>query len=114
MALDNRIATRHVFESRMQILIRRGANNLVVQGWARDLSESGVGAFVAENLEIGEIVTLQIQIVDADKVMIAAQVARRLGTQYGFQFTALSAEQRVTILDLLKGNVIQTNEPTRK
>jgi hypothetical protein len=33
-----------------------------LQGWARDLSDSGLGAFVAENLVIGELVTLQISI----------------------------------------------------
>ena len=35
--------------------------------------------------------------------MIAAKVSRRVGTQYGFQFTALSAEQRLEIRATLKG-----------
>ena len=94
MNSDNRIAARYVFESRILIRICRGSQNLAAQGWARDLSESGLGAFVAENLVIGELVTLQIPLGASGKEVIAAKVSRQVGTQYGFQFTALSAEQR--------------------
>ena len=104
MNSDNRIAARYVFESRILIRIRRGSQNFAAQGWARDLSESGLGAFVAENLVIGELVTLQIPLAASGKeVMIAAKVSRQVGTQYGFQFTALSAEQRLGIQAVLKG-----------
>jgi hypothetical protein len=99
----NRIAARYVFESRILIRFCRGSQNLVVQGWARDLSESGLGAFVAENLVIGELVTLQIPIGASGKEVIAAKVSCQVGTQYGFQFTALSAEQRLGIQEALKG-----------
>jgi len=50
MNSDNRIAGRDVFESRIQIRFRRDGRDFVIQGWARDLSESGLGGFVAENL----------------------------------------------------------------
>lgn len=103
MNLDNRIAARYVFESRILIRFCRGSQKGVVQGWARDLSESGLGAFVAENLLIGELVTVQVSLGITGKEVIAAKVSRQLGTQYGFQFTALSAEQRVRIQEALKG-----------
>jgi hypothetical protein len=103
MNLDNRIAARYLFESRILIRFCQGSQKFVVQGWARDLSESGLGAFVAENLVIGELVTLQIPLGISGKEVIAAKVSRRLGTQCGFQFTALSAEQRVGIQEALKG-----------
>jgi PilZ domain len=103
MTLDNRIAARYVFESRILIRFCRGSQMFVAQGWARDLSESGLGAFVAENLVIGELVTLQIPLGISGKEVIAAKVSRQLGTQYGFQFTALSAEQRAGIQEVLKG-----------
>jgi len=103
MNSDNRIAARYVFESRILIRIRRGSQNFAAQGWARDLSESGLGAFVAENLVIGELVTLQIPLGASGKEVIAAKVSRQVGTQYGFQFTALSAEQRLGIQAVLKG-----------
>jgi hypothetical protein len=84
----NRIAARYVFESRILIRLCRGSQKLAAQGWARDLSESGLGAFVAENLVIAELVTLQIPIAASREEVIAAKVSRRVRTQYGFQFTA--------------------------
>jgi PilZ domain-containing protein len=101
--LPNRIATRHVFEGRILIRFCRGSQKFAVSGWARDLSESGLGAFVAEHLSIGELVTLQIDLGLSEKQVVTAKVSRELGTQYGFQFTALSAEQRLVIQSALKG-----------
>ncbi len=101
-ASDNRIAIRHVFETRILIRFARGEQKFSAQGWARDMSESGLGAFVAERLEMGEVVTLQIPLGEIGKETIAAKVSRQLGTQYGFQFTALSAKQRRAIQAVLK------------
>lgn len=88
----NRIAARYVFESRILIRFCRGSQKLVVQGWARELSESVLGAFVGKKLVIGELVTLQIPIGASRKDVIAANVSCPVGTQYGFQFTVPSAE----------------------
>jgi PilZ domain len=101
--LDNRIATRYVLEARILIRFCRGSQKFAVQGWARDLSEGGLGAFVAENLVIGELVTLQIPLGASGTEVMAAKVSREVGTQYGFQFTAVSAEQRLRIQAALKG-----------
>lgn len=68
MNLDNRIAARCAFEARILIRFCRG-------------SQSGLGAFGAENLVIGELVTLQIPLGVSGKEVIAAKVSRRLGTQ---------------------------------
>jgi len=103
MSLDNRIAARYVFEARILIRFCRGSQKFAAQGWARDLSESGLGAFVAEKLVIGELVTVQIPLGVSGKEVIAAKVSRQVGTQYGFQFTALSTEQRLGIQAALKG-----------
>jgi PilZ domain len=102
----NRISARHGFEARIQIRLQRDSRNLSLQGWARDLSESGLGAFVAEALILGELVTLEIPLPDSTKHVIPAKVARALGTAYGFQFTALSAEQRQQIRAALKGQPV--------
>jgi hypothetical protein len=102
MKSEHRFSSRFVFESRILIRFRRGEHSFAVQGWARDLSETGLGAFVAEHLVIGEEVTLQIQFGPAGKELIAAKVTRQVGTQYGFQFLALSAQQRLYIQAALK------------
>lgn len=99
----NRISPRHIFETRIQIRLERDSQRLTLQGWARDFSESGLGAFVAQALVLGELVTLEIPLPQSDKQVIPAKVIRILGTEYGFQFTALSAEQRTQIRATLKG-----------
>ena len=48
-----RILPRHIFEARIGIRLQRGRQRLALHGWARDLSESGLGAFVAEVLVLG-------------------------------------------------------------
>jgi len=100
----DRIAERHVFERRIKIRTKLRDKNIVADAWTRDMSESGLAAFVAEGFLIGEIVTLEISLSDSANTLIPATVARCLGTQYGFQFTALSAEQRSKILSALRGH----------
>jgi len=102
----DRITPRHVFETRIRIRLQRDSQKLILQGWARNLSESGLGAFVAEALILGESATLEIPLSDSDKQVIPAKVIRALGTEYGFQFTALSAEQRQQIRATLKGHPV--------
>ena len=97
-----RISPRHVLETRIWIRLQRDGKKLSLQGWLRDLSESGLGAFVAEALVLSESVMLEIPLPDCDKQVIPAKVVRALGTEYGFQFTALSAEQRRQIRATLK------------
>jgi hypothetical protein len=92
-----RITPRYVFEARIRILVQRASQNLAMEGWARDISETGISAFVAQGLIIGETVTLEIPLASSRWQSIPAKVARCIGTQYGFQFTALSPDQRENI-----------------
>ena len=91
-----------MFETKIQIRLQRAGTRLGLQGWARNLSESGLGAFVAEALIPGESATLEIPLPDSDNLVIPAKVVLALGTEYGFQFVALSAEQRRQIQTTLK------------
>jgi|SRR5271166_4669149 len=100
----DRIAPRHVFEARISIRLERDGKKHSLLGWARDLSESGLGAFVAEPLKLGESVTLEVPMADSRKHVIPAKVIRALGTQVGFQFMALSIEQRKQVQATLKGH----------
>lgn len=96
-SLAPEISPRHRFEARIDIRLQRGEQTLNLLGWARDLSESGLRAFVADHLEKGESVVFEIPLFDTDNQVIPAKVVRSLGTDYGFEFTALSAEQRTHI-----------------
>lgn len=81
--------------------------------WARDLSESGLGAFAATPLSIGECATLEIPLPGGPELIIPAVVARKEGTQYGFRFMALSARQRDLILRTIAGKkAIPYNSPS--
>ena len=99
---EGRISSRHVFETRIGIRLQRGGNDLSLEGWTRNLGEGGLNAFVAYSLQRGETVTLEIAFSGTSKQDIPAQVVRTLGTEYGFQFTALSVEQRAQIQAALK------------
>jgi len=96
------ISPRHRFEARIVIRLQRRGQDLHLQGWARDLSESGLRAFVADPLEADESAVFEIPLPDIDKQVIPAKVVRVLGTDYGFESTALSAEQRVQIQATLR------------
>ncbi|MFY9845583.1 MAG: PilZ domain-containing protein [Terriglobales bacterium] len=89
-----RISPRHVFEATIRIRLERDGRKLSLPGWARNLSETGLGGFVAEPLTLGEIVVLEIPLAESTHEAIPAKVVRVLGTEFGFQFTALSPEQR--------------------
>jgi len=91
-----RISPRHVFEATIRIRLERDGKKLSLPGWARNLSETGLGGFVAEPLTLGEIVILEIPLAKSapGDEAIPAKVVRVLGTEFGFQFTALSPEQR--------------------
>jgi PilZ domain len=96
------ISPRHRFEARIDIRLQRGEQKVNLQGWARDLSESGLRAFVADALVKGESVVFEIPLSDSDRQVIPAKVVRSLGTDYGFEFTALSAAQRSHIQAALR------------
>lgn len=98
-----RISPRYLFETRVRICLERDSQSLALQGWTRDLSEGGVNAFVAQALAVGEFVTLEIPLPGSGQPVISAKVVRALGTEYGFQFTALNAKQRMQIRAALKG-----------
>jgi hypothetical protein len=97
-AKARRIVPRYPFEARFKIRIDRPKGPLETEGWARDLSESGLCAFVATQIKLGEFATLRIPLGHARELVLPAKVTRIVGTEYGFQFTALSAEQRDQIL----------------
>jgi len=98
---EERILPRHHFEARIKIEILRGRKKFETEGWARDLSESGVGAFVGADLDVGELATLRIPLGPGNELVIPARITRNLGTEYGFQFTALSQTQRAQIRHVL-------------
>ena len=100
---SSRISPRFKFEARFRLRIQRRGEDVTVGGWARDISESGIGAFVAEELTPGEEVDLEVPFPGDATLSLRACVSRNLGTQYGLMFTALSPEQRRHIQAAMNG-----------
>jgi hypothetical protein len=111
---EGRISPRHIFETRIGIRLERGRQPVSLEGWTRNLSEGGVNAFVAHSLNMGELVTIDIQLSESGKEAIPAEVVRTLGTEYGFHFTALSTEQRAQIQSVLKARPVIPHSRRRK
>jgi hypothetical protein len=99
---SKRISPRYVFEARFRISVQRNGKNLVFEGRARDISESGMGAFVGQTLSLDELVTLTIPVPGLEKASLRGKVSRAVGTEYGFQFITLSPLQRSFIQILVE------------
>ena len=93
----DQVAPRYRMEGHIGIVVRRGQACETTNGWMRDISESGLAAFVAHELMLGETVTLNIALPDSLSLSLPAQVVRTEGTRYGFRFTALGAKERECI-----------------
>jgi hypothetical protein len=99
-----RILPRYQFEVRIGIEVVRNGKAISAGGWSRDLSESGVGAFAGGSFAVGEKASLKIPLPNRFELVVPAIVTRAQGTHYGFQFTALSGQQRKQLRDALAGS----------
>jgi hypothetical protein len=77
-------------------LIVKGASKL--HGRTKDISESGLGATVAGDLNLYESVELEFYLPGSlTPVMIPAEVRYRRGFQYGFVFLQVTERQKALI-----------------
>jgi hypothetical protein len=106
-----RILPRHAFDARVKIEVTRRGEKVVTDGWARDLSESGMGAFVGTELFVDEVATVRIPLGRDLELAVPTRVVRSLGTEYGFQFLALSSTQREQIRRLLQPSKVIPYQP---
>jgi PilZ domain len=81
-----RVEPRYLMDQRLVI---RGERTL--HGRTKDISESGIGATVAGELNIGEVVELEFYLTGSlTPVKLNAQVKYRQGFQYGFHFIGIT------------------------
>jgi c-di-GMP-binding flagellar brake protein YcgR len=86
------------FRAEMRVeVFRRGADR-ALKGSVADISEGGIGAQLVGELPVGDDVTLEVSGSPLLRpVRATATVRNRNGARCGFQFTALSREQRTLI-----------------
>lgn len=66
----------------------------VLHGRTKNLGEGGLGATIAGDLQLGEIVRLEFQLPEVpDPMAIHAEVRYRKGFQFGFKFINPTQEQ---------------------
>ena len=92
MVDPKRISGRFEFRIEFSGFVQRYGKEVSFRGWSRDLSESGMGAYIPVELREGEQVNLDLTLeAGAPKLRVAAKVRRSQGFEYGFEFVTLSA-----------------------
>jgi hypothetical protein len=67
-------------------------------GRTKDIAEGGLGATIPNNIDIGEIVELELQLPgNAEPLKIKAEVRYRHGFQYGFKYVHITEQQKEMI-----------------
>ncbi len=98
MVDPKRISGRFEFRIEFGGVFQRYGKEVSFRGWSRDLSESGMGAYVPVELREGQFVNLDLPLEPgAPNLCVAAKVRRAQGFEYGFEFVTLSAAQRAAI-----------------
>ncbi|HEY6349420.1 MAG TPA: PilZ domain-containing protein [Candidatus Angelobacter sp.] len=73
-----------------------------LHGRTKNLGEGGMGATIAGDIRLGELVEVQFQVPQAaEPLLIRAEVRYRQGFQYGFKFLQPTEEQ----LELIRATV---------
>jgi c-di-GMP-binding flagellar brake protein YcgR len=91
--IDDRRSARFKLETRIRIYRR---NQPVVLGHTVDISESGIGAMLMDEIDLHEVVRLEFSL-PSGEVEVMAVVRQRNAFRYGFEFIENSPErERVT------------------
>jgi hypothetical protein len=80
------------FQLDVRLIVRTKTDTL--HGRTKNLAEGGMGATVAGDIQLQELVELQFQLPEvADPLVLRAEVRYRQGFQYGFRFIPPTEEQ---------------------
>lgn len=90
--------SRYALDVRMLVNVFRSGATLSLWGRSHELGEDGIGGTLTGELEPGEVVSMEVSLpLAAYPLKVRALVRYRHGLLHGFEFLALSAEQRSTI-----------------
>jgi hypothetical protein len=94
---NRRKSPRFFLDARLKVTMMRIPKKQVF-GRTRDISETGLGAVIADPLESGERVMLEFPVEFADRPLVVdAVVCYRRGFHHGFELLVPEAEQMETI-----------------
>jgi hypothetical protein len=94
-----RVEPRYLMDQRLIIRSER-----TLHGRTKDISENGLGATVAGELNIGEVVELEFYLTGSlTPVKLRAEVRYRQGFQYGFHFLNITELEKSGIREAARG-----------
>src|SRR6266852_6243893 len=89
---------RYALDIRLAVHVFRTGANASLWGRSSELGEDGIGGTLTGELETGEVVSMELSLpLAASPLKFRALVRYRKGLHHGFEFLALSKEQRETI-----------------
>jgi hypothetical protein len=89
---------RYALDIRITVHVFRAGASASFWGRSSELGEDGVGGTLTGELETGEVVSMEFSLPQAaSPLKIRALVRYRKGLHHGFEFLALSTEQRAAI-----------------
>lgn len=94
-----RLSRRYLMDQR---LLLRGGADAVFHGRTKDISENGLGAIVAGELDADDPLQLEFYLPGKlNVVKLMAQVRYHQGFQYGFQFLDMTDQQRAMLREAI-------------
>jgi PilZ domain-containing protein len=94
---------RHRTDLSLTVTVLRQEGYSRLQGRCHEIAEAGLGGVISTALVAGEVVSLEFSIPDmSEPLVLRAVVRHRAGLVHGFEFIALSPEQRERILTFAK------------
>jgi len=94
---NRRKSPRFLLDARLKVTMKSNQKKQVF-GRTRDISETGLGAVIADPLEAGERVILEVPIVGQDHPLVVhAVVCYRRGFHHGFELLAPEEDQSAVI-----------------
>jgi hypothetical protein len=90
---------RFPLDVRLSVQVLRQGEKFSVWGRSHELGQDGIGGTLTGEIEPGEVVSLEMAIpLAAAPLKMRAIVRYRDGLRHGFEFLALSSEQRETLM----------------
>jgi len=86
---------RYPVDMRISVEIFRSGETTALWGRSNELGEDGIGGTLTGELEPGEVVSMELSLpLAAYPLKLRALVRYRIGLRHGFEFLAMSDEQR--------------------
>lgn len=94
---------RHAIDVRIKVSSNRGGVRTIVYGRGSDMSEGGMSAYIALELNLGSSIDMEVTLPYAQQPLkVKAKVRSRDGLRYGLEFLSLAPPEREVILRTCK------------